>query len=141
MNQIRFEQAGSVDILFGNFDDDEYEMAYLSPNAFTYYDLGRLGVEHENDLIPVPNAISLYPAYPNPFNGTVTIPYQMPISGQVNITVYDTFGREVAILSNDFKPSGSHQITWMPQSVPSETYMVSVGLANSVSMVPVMLVK
>lgn len=75
------------------------------------------------------------------FNGTVTIPYRIPISGNVNVIVYDSFGRELSLLANDFKPSGSHQITWMPESIPSGTYMVNVGLVNSISLVPVTLTK
>ena len=80
-------------------------------------------------------------AFPNPFNGMVTIPYRMPVSGEVKVTVYDSFGREIKLLVSEFKSSGSHQVTWIPESIPSGTYMVSVGLASSVSMVPVTLVK
>jgi len=142
VNQVRIEPALAIDILFDNFDDDdEFELAFLSPRAFTYYDLGRLGVDSETENAPLPTVALLNPAYPNPFNGMVTIPYRIPISGNVNIAVYDSFGREIALLSNDFKPSGSHQITWMPVGVPSGTYMVSVGLASSVSVIPVTLVK
>lgn len=142
ISQIRIEPEGAVGIHFANFDrDDEYEMAFLSEDAFTYYDLGRHSVEADNEFVIAPNVIFLNPAYPNPFNGSVTIPYRMPIPGNVNITVYDSFGREVAILTNDFKSKGSHQIRWTPKSVPSGTYIVRVGLANSVSMVPVTLVK
>jgi len=108
--------------------------------------LVKAGIDTTNGIVDdqeffTSNNFILNPAYPKPFNGTVTIPYQMPISGNVNVTVYDSFGREVALLQSEFKVSGSHQITWMPESMPSGTYMVKVGLANSASVVPVTLVK
>ncbi len=88
-----------------------------------------------------PTTTVLHAPYPNPFNGRVSIPFSMRTSGEVKVTVYDSFGREVALLQSEFKVSGSHQITWMPESMPSGTYMVKVGLANSASVVPVTLVK
>ena len=142
LNQVRLEPALATGIIFDNLDDDEeYELVYLSPDAITYYDLGRLGVDTDNDFAYTPTTILLNPAYPNPFNSTVTVPYSLPIASNVRISVYDLQGNEISLLHEGHKLQGNHNIMWNPQSTPSGTYMVRVGMANSVSMVPVMLVK
>ncbi len=128
-------------------DDGGYAFAGWSQHGNLQQDFRLFRTEPDPLIVPrfidpsYPSDFIVEAAYPNPFNGVVTIPYRIPVSGKVRITVYDSFSRELELLVDDFKPSGCHQITWVPESLPSGTYMVSVGLANSVSMVPVMLVK
>ncbi|MCF7796839.1 MAG: T9SS type A sorting domain-containing protein [Candidatus Marinimicrobia bacterium] len=42
-----------------------------------------------------PLTFSLGAAYPNPFNGAVTVPFSQPVTGQVQVTVFDLLGRNV----------------------------------------------
>ena len=60
--------------------------------------------------------------YPNPFNPSTTIEYQIPKSANVKVIIYDVLGREVARLTNDFKNAGSYKITWSANNVPSGIY-------------------
>ncbi|NWF89700.1 MAG: exo-alpha-sialidase [Ignavibacteriaceae bacterium] len=50
--------------------------------------------------------------YPNPFNPSTTISYQLPVTAQVTIKVFDVLGNEIAELLNDVKQSGLHEITF-----------------------------
>jgi len=50
--------------------------------------------------------------YPNPFNPTTTISYNLPNSGQTEISVYNIKGQLVKQLVNEFQESGEHTITW-----------------------------
>lgn len=49
-------------------------------------------------------------AYPNPTNGTTTIAYKMQTASQATITLYDVFGREVAVLADGMQAAGDHQL-------------------------------
>jgi len=60
---------------------------------------------------PVTTA-ALPPAYPNPFNPTVTIPFELAREGMVTLAVYDVAGRRVRTLVNEWTPVGSHLATW-----------------------------
>ena len=51
----------------------------------------------------LPAKYSLKEAYPNPFNPTTTIEYNVETAGNVSIVVYDLMGREVKELVNEFK--------------------------------------
>ena len=60
----------------------------------------------------LPNGWRLSPAYPNPFNPSTTVNYQVPQTGLVNLTVYDLRGDLVRILVHTVQPGGSHSISW-----------------------------
>ena len=51
----------------------------------------------------LPAIYSLKEAYPNPFNPTTTIEYNVETAGNVSIVVYDLMGREIKELVNEFK--------------------------------------
>jgi hypothetical protein len=51
----------------------------------------------------LPATYSLKEAYPNPFNPTTTIEYNVETAGNVSIIVYDLMGREIKELVNEFK--------------------------------------
>jgi len=37
----------------------------------------------------------LYPLYPNPFNSTVTIKYNLPFDSDIKITIYNVLGEKI----------------------------------------------
>lgn len=45
--------------------------------------------------------------FPNPFNPSTTISFEIPTMGVVSVKVYDVSGKEVAILLNEKKHAGS----------------------------------
>ncbi len=48
---------------------------------------------------PVPTAFALRQCYPNPFNPTTRIDFDLPVASEVTVKIYDLLGREVATLS------------------------------------------
>tara|TARA_B100000963_G_C22406179_1_gene571127 strand:- start:134 stop:601 length:468 start_codon:yes stop_codon:yes gene_type:complete len=50
--------------------------------------------------------------YPNLFNPTTHIRYNLPEDKFVNITIYDLLGRKVRLLMNDSQTIGYYTITW-----------------------------
>jgi len=56
----------------------------------------------------LPTQFSLEQNYPNPFNPTTLLVYQIPISSEVKLEVYDMLGRKVATLVNAFMEAGIH---------------------------------
>jgi len=43
---------------------------------------------------------------PNPFTGSTTICYELPVEGYVNLRIYDLLGREVAVLVDGLQAAG-----------------------------------
>ncbi|MBU0558411.1 MAG: T9SS type A sorting domain-containing protein, partial [Bacteroidetes bacterium] len=74
---------------------------------------------------PLPTEYDLFANYPNPFNPSTTIHYQLPASGHVILKVYDMLGREIAELVNVKKDSGIYTVDFDGSSLSSGTYIYS----------------
>lgn len=75
-----------------------------------------------NASVVSPSRFELGNAYPNPWNPTTTIRYNVPSGSPVTIKVYDALGKEVATLVNEIKPAGSYQITMNGNCLSSGIY-------------------
>ncbi len=60
----------------------------------------------------VPHTYALEQNYPNPFNPTTTINFSVPKTGIVNVSVYNSIGQLVKVLTNDNYVPGTYQVTW-----------------------------
>jgi hypothetical protein len=63
-----------------------------------------------------PEYFSLFQNYPNPFNPSTVISYQLPVSSDVKLKVYDVLGNEIATLVDEYKPAGSYQVEFSVSS-------------------------
>lgn len=59
-----------------------------------------------------PTSFQLNQNYPNPFNPTTSISYQVQLSGDVTLNIYDVLGNRIKTLVNESKPVGDYQIKW-----------------------------
>lgn len=98
-----------------------------------------LSVSEETVTIPVNTEISN--AYPNPFNGTTNINFQLSKSGIVSLKLYDIQGRQVRSLMNQDMNAGQHKFSLEVTDLPSGTYFVRMDACNTVSVKKVMLLK
>lgn len=71
----------------------------------------------------LPQAMALS-AYPNPFNPSTALSYQLQATSQVRLTVWDTAGRLVATLVNGVQEAGQHSITFDGSKLASGVYLV-----------------
>jgi hypothetical protein len=91
---------GSTDVLMGSSDG----LVRL------YQGVGHMvGVDQDGQQLL---AARLGPAYPNPFNPRVTIPFVLTVEGAARVTVHDASGRLVAVLLDEVRPAGEHVVTW-----------------------------
>ncbi len=65
---------------------------------------------------------SLQQNYPNPFNPSTTIRFRTPTSGDVRLTIFDIAGREIAVLVDGWRHSGSHSATWNAAGMSTGIY-------------------
>ncbi|MCL5267019.1 MAG: T9SS type A sorting domain-containing protein [Bacteroidetes bacterium] len=61
--------------------------------------------------------------YPNPFNPTTTIKFEVPSSGFVSLQVYDVLGRLVATLVDGNENAGQHSVQFNGQNLASGIYL------------------
>lgn len=83
----------------------------------------------------------LFPTYPNPFNSTTTIRYQLPTSGQLSLAVYNPTGQRMTTLFEGFATAGVHSINLIADELPTGLYFVRLNASNQVFTQKVMLIK
>jgi hypothetical protein len=88
---------------------------------------GGIGTNDPGDRADVPLDFTLGSAYPNPFNPSTVIPFELAAAGQVRLAVYDINGRQVAVLVNNTMSAGRHSIAWDASGLPSGVYMVQLS--------------
>ena len=72
----------------------------------------------------IPTKFALHPAFPNPFNPTTTISYQLSAASGVTLTIYDITGREAATLVDGMKSAGYHSVKFDASGLSSGVYFV-----------------
>ena len=78
-----------------------------------------------NEPEPLPVKMTLGENYPNPFNGTTTLPYTLSAPGFVSIEVYDITGKMVRrLVENEHKLPGKYSIAFDARSLASGSYVV-----------------
>ena len=60
----------------------------------------------------LPARFALGPNYPNPFNPSTIIPYQLAASSQVRLEVFNLLGQRIATLVDEERAAGFHTATW-----------------------------
>ena len=71
---------------------------------------------------PLPYQFKLYQNFPNPFNPNTMINYQLPITNDVELSIYNLLGQKVATLVNERKQAGFHQVEWDGSGFASGVY-------------------
>ncbi len=61
---------------------------------------------------PIPSAYVMHPNYPNPFNPSTTIGFDLPVASFARIVVYNILGQEIATLQNGLAAAGTHTVVW-----------------------------
>ncbi len=69
-----------------------------------------------------PEDFSLHPNYPNPFNPSTEITYELPVSTEVKLAVFDIRGKQVAVLVDHAQVAGRYTVTFNGSQLPSGTY-------------------
>ncbi|MCA9732779.1 MAG: lamin tail domain-containing protein [Deferribacteres bacterium] len=62
----------------------------------------------------IPERFALYQNFPNPFNPSTTIRFDLPELSEVSIVIYNIIGQHVQTLVEEKLPAGRHQVVWRP---------------------------
>jgi len=63
-------------------------------------------------MVSAPTDYKLYNNFPNPFNPSTKIAFELPKASHVKLTIYDIVGREVAQVADADYPAGYTELTW-----------------------------
>ena len=86
----------------------------------------------------VPTEYALGGIVPNPSRGTARLHFALPAAAHVRLRVFDTQGREVAVLADRAYPAGRHDVAWDTRgrtAPPSGIYFVRMDVAGRAPLV------
>jgi hypothetical protein len=70
------------------------------------------------------NRFELMPAFPNPFNPSTSIQFNVKNLEFISLQIIDVSGRVVETLLDDIIEPGNHELTWNARNQPSGLYFV-----------------
>ena len=86
------------------------------------YDIWKLATGVPGISEEIPTTYSLTQNFPNPFNPSTIIRYQLPTDNYVSLKVYDVLGSEVAVLVDEKQSAGTQEVTWNASVLGSGLY-------------------
>lgn len=93
------------------------------------------------DVLEAPEVFALHANYPNPFNPTTQIGYDVAAAGPVRLVVYDALGREVAVLVDRVQAAGRYQAAFAAGNLPSGLYLYRLTAGGTVQTRTMLLVR
>jgi aminopeptidase N len=102
--------------IFNNKQTQDYEIDVIGEPRAIVFDPNNYILKTVNviattaDELTVPLEYELQQNFPNPFNPSTTIKYQIPGNSFVTLKVYDVLGNEIKTLVNEEKPAGSYEV-------------------------------
>ena len=97
--------------------------------------------DRNDDFASVPSDFALLGNYPNPFNASTVINYQLPVDSHVKLEVYNLIGQKVATLVNSKQQAGYRSVVWDASDVSSGIYFYKLTAADFTETRRMMLVK
>jgi hypothetical protein len=111
-DDMTFESAG-IDIVDDKISltvPDQIVVVRVTPGASSVQSRGRT------------KSFCLLRNYPNPFNSSTSIFYELPLSSHVRLEIYDARGRLISTLVDDFQTAGHYKVPFSNSRLPSGTY-------------------
>jgi len=122
---------------------NEFEFYFKKDNADEttrfYITVNRNVNTTEDENTPL--AFRLMQNYPNPFNPVTLIEYELPVTTEVKIEIFDVIGRTVATLVDDRKSAGFYSIPFNGRNLSSGTYFYRIKAGNFTKVQSMILIK
>ncbi|HJL75535.1 MAG TPA: T9SS type A sorting domain-containing protein, partial [Candidatus Marinimicrobia bacterium] len=138
-----FDDDSLGDILIASMDYDNFYAPHLVWIEHDYEEV--ISIDDEDNAV-MPENIEISAIYPNPFNPTTRIEYKLPISENVQISVFNVNGKMVKQLAKGYQNNGLHSIRWnakndLGQPVPSGVYFITIQSEHNLISQKLLLIK
>jgi hypothetical protein len=138
-NQNALAVLTNLDNMFSLSPEDVEAHIILGDTAYYHLELAKKPAFQT--AAQIPTVYKLFDNYPNPFNPSTIIEYQIPVNGMVTIKVFDVLGREIRTLVNDYKTAGNYSISFDASRLASGIYFYQLRSGNYISTKKMLLIK
>jgi len=121
-----------------NIEYDDVSMLFkIYIRDFVYS--GTTSIKSNENIFP--ETIKLSQNFPNPFNPSTKISWQVPIGSHQSIEVFDVLGNEIATLVSEYRPAGRYETEFNAASLPSGVYFYQLKAGSFVETKKMILMK
>lgn len=99
-----------TDLSTGRYPNGTGPFILMTPTLSSENVNGVIGIPEMSSEMP--GQFSLSQNYPNPFNPSTMINYELRITNDVEISIYNTLGQKLRTLVNTKQPAGSYSVKW-----------------------------
>ena len=89
----------------------------------------------------IPIQFNMLKAYPNPFNPSINVSFELNQQSMIKLAVYDIKGAFVQEITNDVLDMGSYTYNWDASAYPSGVYMLRLSTNSQVLTQKIVLLK
>ena len=104
-------------------------------SEFDYFTLEQV------DSDEIVHSDQLVNSYPNPFNPSTTVQFELTEPTQVRLEVFDVVGRRVSVLAAEQYPAGQHFVTFRADNLSSGIYFIRFQTPRTVNFRKITLMK
>ena len=101
----------------------------------------QMGLAVENEPYIIPNDCKIISIYPNPFNPSTKIKYQISRTNFVNISVYNSLGELVEVIEHEVKNPDKYEAVWNAKHEASGVYFIVLSTADYLTARKIILLK
>ncbi|MDP8208977.1 MAG: T9SS type A sorting domain-containing protein [Candidatus Electryonea clarkiae] len=94
-----------------------------------------------SDKVVQPNQFEITSIYPNPFNSSVTMQYNLPRAGEMTISIFNMLGRKVDNIMMENLSAGTHRAIWNADTHASGVYLLRMEAFDKTAIKRVVLIK
>lgn len=106
-------------------------MFRFGPELYTATIGDVIPISNEQAEDRIPKSFTLHANYPNPFNPTTQLSFELSTPGKTTVSVYSITGQKVQTLELGTLSAGAHQATFDATNLPSGVYLYTVKSGNS----------
>jgi hypothetical protein len=92
-------------------------------------------------IVNIPSEFAILNIYPNPFNPSTTISYELSIGNLVSINIYDIQGRLLETLYEGHMNAGQYNMLWDANGISSGVYLLRMQAGNDIRTQKLLLLK
>jgi len=128
-SELFSQQIGRI---YGNSIDKSNDEKIIDANAIAVgITLSASTNIYGNQTLTFPSDFNLNQNYPNPFNPSTEIVYSVAQPSKVKLTVTNILGQVVETLVNDFRSTGTYEVTFDAKNLISGLYIYTLEAGST----------
>ena len=123
---------------------DEYSIEPIIRRPLTTADVGPFADTSSTSSIQWaarPESFGLFNNFPNPFNPSTTLRYELSTPSDVRIDIYNVRGQKLETLIDSHHSAGNYQVLWMPENVATGLYLAVLKTNGDLQTIKLVLMK